>query len=869
MQSEQGLPIPALPDRYRVERRLARGGMATVYLATDLKHRRQVALKVLHPELSALLGTERFLQEIDIAAKLEHPHILPLLDSGEADGLLYYTMPFLAGASLRERLVSEKQLPLEDVTRIVTEVADALDHAHRRGIVHRDVKPENILLSDGHVRVADFGIARALASTAGPLTATGLALGTPAYMSPEQAAADRTADARSDIYALGCVCYELLAGEAPFTGPTAESILHQHLTADVPDVRTARPAVPEAVSRTVRRALAKTPADRFSTALAFARAISEAASGSPVERPQRLRRQTQILLGGVTLLAILGTSVIGWLLQDKTDSPPTVVRSHLSIAPDLDGGMWSLVMAFAPDGSRLVYQERIDGERHLYVRSLEDFTARRLAGTLDARGPFFSPDGQWLGYLQGEHLRIVRLSSGTAITVTSQLPSDVRATWGPGSTIYFSDSRTGLFAVEASAGASPRLIARGRFAWPEALPSGDVLAALAGTGAPQRPRELAVIRTGDPSVVDTLGVRGTRPRYVYPGYIVFASDDQELAAVPFDVRQRRLTGPSIRLASDLHSPQSFAVSRTALAYVRGRRERASLVSVSRDGRAIELDSRWRGDMRSLSLSPDGNRIAVSIIAQGQQHIWIKSSEAESAVRLTFDGADNRRPVWTPDGSGITYVAGNTVLTQSADGSRSPVLVYRDTIGLWEAMWSRDGRWLIVRVDGPGALEDLVAVRPGQPDSAVRLFSTPLVQEIHASLSPDGRYLAYASDESGEWEVYVRPFPAVSEGKWLVSNAGGSEPIWSRDGNTIYYRAFSNHMIAAGVDLVPSFSVVHRLTLFDTGPFRPGGFGRSYDVSTDGQRFVMIRDGEGEKTPEVVLVQNFMTELAADLSAQRK
>jgi serine/threonine-protein kinase len=261
----------ALSDRYRIERALGAGGMATVYLAEDLKHQRKVAVKVLRPELSAAIGHERFLREISTTANLRHPHILPLYDSGEAGGHVFYVMPFVEGESLRDRLDREKQLPLDDALQIAREVADALSYAHSRGVIHRDIKPENILLESGHAVVADFGIARAIDAAGGEqLTETGLAIGTPTYMSPEQAAGDRDLDGRSDLYALGCVLYEMLAGQPPFTGPTVESVVWQHVMVDAPSVTNLRPAVPPQIAGALQRALAKVPADRFNPVAQFA-----------------------------------------------------------------------------------------------------------------------------------------------------------------------------------------------------------------------------------------------------------------------------------------------------------------------------------------------------------------------------------------------------------------------------------------------------------------------------------------------------------------------------------------------------------------------------------------------------------------------
>jgi serine/threonine protein kinase/tetratricopeptide (TPR) repeat protein len=328
--------MTALAGRYTLQRELGRGGMATVYLATDLKHERPVALKVLKPELAAVLGADRFLREVKTTAQLTHPHILPLHDSGNADGFLYYVMPYVEGESLRDRLNREKQLPLDDALQISREVADALSYAHSHGVIHRDIKPENILLESGHAVVADFGIARAIDQAGGEkLTGTGIALGTPAYMSPEQAAGSRDLDGRSDLYSLGCVLYEMLAGQPPFTGPTVESLVHQHLAVEPPNITVIRPAVPAQVAATLQRALAKTPADRFNPVALFAEALGPrgSAASSPTAVTAATRSWPKLVIGGVTLVVL---AVVGTLLVRRPGGeaavPPASVRPRTAIA---------------------------------------------------------------------------------------------------------------------------------------------------------------------------------------------------------------------------------------------------------------------------------------------------------------------------------------------------------------------------------------------------------------------------------------------------------------------------------------------------------------------------------------------------------
>ena len=317
----------ALADRYHIERELGQGGMAIVFLAEDRKHHRQVAVKVLRAELAGMLGPDRFLREIETAARLHHPHILPLYDSGEADGFLYYVMPLAEGESLRDRLKREKQLPLDDALRIAREVADALSYAHAHGVVHRDIKPENILLESGHAVVADFGIARAVSAAGSDrLTETGISLGTPTYMSPEQAAGSDDLDGRSDLYSLGCVLYEMLAGDPPFTGPTAAGVIQQHITVEPRSITQLRPAVPASVAEAISRALAKTPADRFNPVGQFAEALGTAKERpAPAAHPQRASKRAVWRWAGLAVVALIVVAAVWALARGKSGPPPAAV----------------------------------------------------------------------------------------------------------------------------------------------------------------------------------------------------------------------------------------------------------------------------------------------------------------------------------------------------------------------------------------------------------------------------------------------------------------------------------------------------------------------------------------------------------------
>src|SRR3954471_7118357 len=352
----------ALSTRYRLEQEIGAGGMATVYLAEDVRHDRRVALKVLRPELAAVIGAERFLAEIKLTANLQHPHILPLFDSGEADSFLFYVMPFVEGESLRARLVREKQLPVDDAVRIAREVADALDYAHRHGVIHRDIKPENILLHDGRALVADFGIALAAARSDGGsrMTETGMSLGTPAYMSPEQAMGEREITARSDVYALGCVLYEMLTGEPPFTGPTAQAIIARVMTEEPRSLVLQRKTIPPHVEAAVNTALSKLPADRFATAAQFGEALARpgtATAVSPsgrvaagVSRRSTLRSRALAIVPWV--VALLGVAGAAWAWRQRRPEAGTTWR-YIAFGPELTAATTGLPLALSRDGSAL------------------------------------------------------------------------------------------------------------------------------------------------------------------------------------------------------------------------------------------------------------------------------------------------------------------------------------------------------------------------------------------------------------------------------------------------------------------------------------------------------------------------------------
>ena len=431
----------ALEGRYAIERELGEGGMATVYLADDIKHERKVALKVLKPELAAVVGAERFLAEIRTTANLQHPNILPLHDSGEADGFLFYVMPYVEGKSLREKLDREHQLPVDDAVRIASDVAEALQAAHEQGVIHRDIKPGNILISRGKPLIADFGIALAVsAGGADRLTETGLSVGTPHYMSPEQATGDQTVGPSTDTYALGCVLYEMLVGEPPYPGTTAQAVLGKIIAGKPISATEQRPSIPANVDAAVRKALEKVPADRFTSAQEFVRALGdehfrhgEAAARVAVAGVGLWNRLT---IATTTLAAVFAVT-LGWSLL-RPEPPQPLYRFGLGPAALQVSFQGGVNVAVSPDGSRVVFLGSSgDGGTQLWLQSLDQLSPIPIPGTLAGRSPRFSPDGESIAFTRSGSLLTVSLTGASSLSVLSGSLSNSGLAWGLDGMLYF------------------------------------------------------------------------------------------------------------------------------------------------------------------------------------------------------------------------------------------------------------------------------------------------------------------------------------------------------------------------------------------------------------------------------------------------
>ena len=880
------LKSDALADRYRIERELGAGGMATVYLAHDLKHDRKVALKVLKPELAAVIGAERFLAEIKTTANLQHPHILPLHDSGEVDGTVFYVMPFVEGESLRDRLNREKQLPVDDALRIATEVADALHYAHGHGVIHRDIKPENILLHDGHALVADFGIALAASTTAGTrMTETGMSLGTPTYMSPEQAMGERTLDARTDVYALGCVLYEMLLGEAPFTGPTAQAIVAKVLTEKPAALIGRRGRVPPHVEAAVLNALEKLPADRFASAAQFAQALATPTTATQVAaQPVAPRVSQRALLAGVALV-VLAAAAAGWKFgQRGTPAPTGVARYSIAL-----GGSQGLSpnggshIGWSRDGRTFVFAA-FDGSKssQLWVRPIDALTATPVLGTDGASDPMFSPDGSQIVFVRTTpfSVNMVPRAGGRSVQIIGGKDiSGGGADWSDDNWIYF-DGASSLSRVRPDGTGRENLYVldslqkEAGLGWPQALPG--------GRGALFRVR-----RTGDDLSGYTIDaydlrshqhkrvVKASYARYVPSGHLLYVTADGSLMASRFDLNRLELTGTPVTIARGLSigpfGAADVAISSSGtLLYTAGHGVTSTEPTwLSRDGRASPVDAQLTSIYSSsIALSPDGSQLALHISAPSSsssastEDVWVKGLPTGPMSRLTFEGEQNRRPRWSHDGRDLFYVssrAGPAALyRQRADGTTPAVRVAALDEGIGFGFDSPDGKWLIVQNEETTKDGSIYAMQVGVDSVLKPLVASPF-NELNPSLSPDGKWLAYQSDETGRAEVYVRPFPDVGAGKFQVSAAGGSAPRWNHKGDEIFFQTLAQDMVSARVRTTPTFGVVSTTRLFSwLGYFWP------YDVSRDDERFLMLRTGtaagEKEGAAQLIVVENFIAEL---------
>jgi eukaryotic-like serine/threonine-protein kinase len=858
----------ALADRYRIERELGAGGMATVYLAEDLKHHRKVALKVLKPELAAVVGAERFLAEIETTANLQHPHILPLFDSGEADSFLYYVMPWVEGESLRDRLEREHQLPVEGAIGIAQKVASALEYAHEQGVVHRDIKPANILLSRGEPLVADFGIALAVSQAGGGrITETGLSLGTPHYMSPEQASGERSLDVRSDVYALACVLYEMLTGQPPFGGTTAQAVLARILTGEPDRPTVHRKSVPSHVEAALLRALERLPADRFESAAALAAALktpsygeatgSAAGSGTraATSRTATTRRLLPWLVAGLAVVV----AAASWMLRGESRGRPRVMRVALDPPPGTEFSEYHFA-ALSPDGTDLAFVGlRPTGGRVLWIRDLETGRTDSLHAASGARAPFWSPDGRTIGYFARGKLWRIQVD-GSAADPLCDTP-DIGGSWSRDDVIVF--TRLG-HPMTVNAGGGACMPVGGAWA--------DSTRTVGGLG--WLPDDAHFAGTDSAGIVVS-DAAGAMPRlliagagdvhFVAPDLAVFAKYGQtgaDVSAQRFDTRKLTMVGSPTTLARDVRQAglaTSYSVSPGALVYLRTTRTDQGPLEV--DDKGVILDSvvlQGSWTLRGARSHPE--------LALGGIGLWDYDLQRRTAAPLESANALYTFPVWSP---------GDSLLVFGRLAPHCRVEVRRLRAGMDTTIidepgrisctrptdWTADGRFLLLTM-APAAAPDrgeiwTYQVATGKLGKILSVDGAALSAGV---VSPDQRWLAYVSDETGELEVYLRPFRRPGAAV-RVSADGGGTPCWRGDGKALFYIAPDGRVlrvpVADGADLrVGTAETLFRAPRWSMRLFADQAHGQEsttpFAVSPDGARFYVRQRNEVTSAATLVL-----------------
>jgi len=795
-------------------------------------------------------------------------------------------MPYIEGESLRDRLTRDKQLSIPDAVRLATEVASALDYAHRRGIVHRDIKPENILLHDGQALVADFGIALA-AVRAGDsrMTQTGMSLGTPAYMSPEQAMGERDIGPRSDLYALGAMTYEMLVGDPPFTGSTVQSIVAKVMTEKpVPPTRI-RDTIPANVEHAVLTALQKLPADRFATAKEFSDALAHAGrSGNyaatvatGTTRPTRPTRPARLSrLAAAVALAGLGAAAmyLGLRTRLAASTAPQTLRFSLGLPPDVRiATPITNPIAISPDGDVIAFSGRMgDGPLQIFVRRMDEIGAEAVPGTEGGEQPFFSPDGKAIAFFANHQMKKVAVTGGPP-TILADLPGGPAygACWVPDGRIVVSRGNK-LVLVPAGGGApsllSPTDTATDRLLMnPKVLPDGKTVIATRWRGSTVS-AGLWVAPIGEGKASD-LELPGSYILGMIDNYLVYDTQAGMLMAVPFDLGRRKVTGPPVSvldgIAVGANGAAQAALSRNGtLVYQTGALLRHIVLTDLHGTTIMKVAEPNRYSVPRFS--PDGMRISIGLLNQGTADVWMYDRRSQTLGRITTEGDVNDRADWTPDGKRIVFRSNRSgplaLWSQPADGTGKAELVLRDPeADIWEGVPTADGKSMIYRTGTIGTadiwIRDLTGDSPRRP-----LASTPFT-EWSGRPSGDGKWLAYESNETGDYQVYVRPI--IGDGRLQVSVDGGVEPVWSPDGKHLYYR-HGDEFISATIATTPELAVVGREILFK-GDYPVTTGHANYDVSPDGKQFLLLRPVAD--SVRAIVVYDWAREFRATIAATGK
>ncbi len=881
---------------YEIEAPLGAGGMGEVYKARDARLDRIVAVKILPAHLSGdPLLRQRFENEAKAVSSLNHPHICTLHDVGSQDGTDYLVMEFLEGETLGVRL-EKGPLPLAQVLKYGVQIADALDKAHRRGVVHRDLKPSNIMLTTAGAKLLDFGLAKGSApislgssstvapTRTSPITQHGTIVGTFQYMSPEQLEG-RDVDTRSDLFAFGATLYEMVTGSRAFPGKSAFSVASAILEKDPEPISTLAPMTPPALDRTIRKCLAKDPEDRWQTArdlLLELKWIEEAGSqaGVPAVISTRRRIAERAWMGGAVVL-LLATTALGILYYRSVSEEPQVVRAFI---PPPEKGSFRFLgggnpgpVAVSPDGRMLAFSAQgADGIQVLYVRAIDSSTAKPLAGTVGAAMPFWSPDSRSIGFFSDWKLKRIEASGGPALTLCDVGVVGRGGTWSRDGVIVFAPTPNGpLHKVRDGGGPSTPVTrvdtARGETShrWPQFLPDGQHFLFFTRLGALGTSNENNGIQIGSlDGKPSKFLVRAQANAAYASGYMLFLRGTT-LMAQPFDRSTLDLAGEAVPLVEQIQADPAgavgvFAASQTGiLAYQTGQDVIASsLFWRDRAGKPAGALGDPAGYM-DVRISRDRQKVAVSILDQsvGPPEIWIYDVSRGLRSRFTFDPAADRSPIWSPDSARVAFCSNRkgqfNLYVKSYVGSGIEELVLETDRDKVPSDWSSDGRYILFEVRGdPKTQSDVWALPLSGDRKPILVLNTPF-RETEAVFSPDGRWIAYTSDESGRSEVYVTPFPGPGR-KWQVSSSGGVLPRWCGTGKEIFFDGPDEHIMAAEVSARgDTFQVGRTQPLFDIRPQRPGSF---FDVTPDGQRFLVNTSTQPQNSAPMTLVVNWPAEL---------
>jgi serine/threonine-protein kinase len=853
--------------------------MGEVYRARDTRLKRDIAVKVLPAAWASDADRlARFQHEAELLATLNHPNVAAIYGVEDADETQALLLELVEGPTLADRL-RRGPIPIAEASSIARQIADALDAAHERGIVHRDLKPANIKVrDDGMVKVLDFGLAKALepepsagAATQLPtvtdpgMTRGGVILGTAAYMSPEQARG-QAVDKRTDIWAFGCVLYEMLTGHAPFVRPTVTdtlaAVVEQH-----PNWTALPPATPPLVVRLLRRCLEKDVRRRLHDVADARLDLEDADDPSLVEVAHWLPRTPMPrAIAALLALAAVAVSAALWSFTRGEDAPtPVPMRFTIALQPGedlpLEGGLPRPV-AISRDGRSIVYVTRRPSGNRIYLRQPEDVDARPIAGTEGGSGPFLSPDGQWLGFASGGFIRKVPILGGTPQNI-ARVSSLLGATWSDDGWIVFHEWESGLFKVAADGGtpeALTRLDGQRReiaHQVPYSLPGGRaVLFSVSQAGEPPAV-ELVDLSTGE----RTRLLEGSDPQYLSSGHLLFTRAGR-LHAVPFDLARLEPRGPAAPFADEIsvvvvqNRGALAAALNGTLAYIPAITSASRLVLIDASGglRPV-VDGQRRFDHPRFS--PDGARLVVSVASEaGGAELWVYDIERHTRLRLSVSG---NRPVWSHDGKSITFTKDGSIHSIPADDSKPPaILLARDSSGpVFPLAWSRDGRTLVYSRPSPETNRDVFTLPAG--GTPTPFLVTPR-DERSAMLSPGGRWMVYAALEAGrEEEVYIQRYPGPGD-RVVVSVGGGREPVWSPSGDEIFYRSIDGQrMMAVTVRTEPTLTIGRSRTLFQ-GSFRTGVFWANYDVNPRTHEFLMLAVDEPIQ-PRLTIAVNWTDSLS--------